>query len=92
MASGFIDLPVNADVTAGVSSVNSLTGAVTISAGSNVILTPVGNNIAISADDQDANIITYTPNDSAVWDGDPATVQEALDRMAAVVGAMTPIP
>jgi hypothetical protein len=34
---------------AGVSSLNTLTGAVTLSAGSNITLTPVGNDIEISA-------------------------------------------
>jgi hypothetical protein len=34
---------------AGVSSFNALTGAVTISAGSNITLTPSGNNIVIAS-------------------------------------------
>lgn len=41
------DLPGGA--TAGVSSFNTLTGAVTISAGSNITLTPTGNDIEISS-------------------------------------------
>lgn len=41
---------------AGVSSLNSLTGAVTLSAGSNVTLTPSGNNITIASSG------TTTPN------------------------------
>jgi hypothetical protein len=36
----------------------------------------------------------YTPNASGDWDGDPATVQEALDRLAAAVAGLLggPIP
>lgn len=34
----------------------------------------------------------YTPADSDVWDGDPTTIAEALDRIAAVVGDTVPIP
>lgn len=34
----------------------------------------------------------YTPSDSGKWNGDPTTVKEALDRIAAVVGNITPIP
>lgn len=29
--------------------------------------------------------ITYSPGDSADWNGDPATIQEAVDRMASVI-------
>ncbi len=36
--------------------------------------------------------IKFTPADSAVWDGDPTTIAEAINRIAAVVGSMTPIP
>lgn len=30
--------------------------------------------------------------DSGVWDGDPVTLQEAVNRIAAIVGSVTPIP
>lgn len=35
----------------------------------------------------------YTPSDSTKWaNPQPTTVQQALDRIAAVVGGVTPIP
>lgn len=37
-------------------------------------------------------LAAYTPDDSDVWDGDPTTIASALDRIAAVVGLVTPIP
>jgi hypothetical protein len=37
--------------------------------------------------------ICYTPADHTKWAGTPPkTVQEAIDRIAAVLGATTPIP
>lgn len=39
-----------------------------------------------------AQLGVYTPADSDVWDGDPETISEALDRIAAVVGDTVPIP
>jgi len=43
---------------------------------------------------QDASVVTYTPATPADWSGSPATVQAAIDRMAAVVSASgsSPIP
>lgn len=35
---------------------------------------------------------SYTPADSSKWSGNPITVKEAIDRLAAVVGNITPIP
>ncbi len=41
----------------------------------------------------DAVYATYTPGDGTKWDGAaPVSVQEALDRIAAVVGNVVPIP
>lgn len=36
----------------------------------------------------------FVPGESADWDGDPATVQEAIDRLASAVAGLltTPIP
>lgn len=34
----------------------------------------------------------YTPNNPTKWSGSPITVQEAIDRIASVVGNVTPIP
>ena len=49
-AAGSSSLGARSDHThAGESSLNALTGAVTISAGANIVLTPTGNNIAIAA-------------------------------------------
>lgn len=39
-----------------------------------------------------ASYVSYTPADSSKWAGNPTTVKEALDRIAAVVGNITPIP
>jgi len=50
MSSQYVTLPeTGGGSSAGVSSLNTLTGAVTLSAGSGITLTPVGSNIAISA-------------------------------------------
>jgi hypothetical protein len=35
---------------------------------------------------------SYTPGDPSKWSGSPTTMQQAIDRIAAVVGASTPIP
>lgn len=45
MASVFIDLP----ITGGVTTINGLSGAVTLAAGSNITLTPSGNTITIAS-------------------------------------------
>lgn len=37
-------------------------------------------------------VIKYIPTDSSKWSGNPATIGEAIDRLAAVVGTATPIP
>ncbi len=34
----------------------------------------------------------YAPANSTFWSGDPTTLEEAIDRIAAVVGAVVPIP
>ncbi len=34
----------------------------------------------------------FTPSDPTKWDGNPTTIQEAINRIAAVVGSGTPIP
>jgi hypothetical protein len=36
--------------------------------------------------------VAYTPANPSNWAGSPVAVQDALDRIAAVVGAVTPIP
>ncbi len=36
--------------------------------------------------------VAYTPADSSKWSGNPTTIQEAIDRIAAVVGLTIPIP
>lgn len=46
---GYVQVPSSAIPSGGVTSFNTLTGAVTISAGSNITLTPSGNNVAIAA-------------------------------------------
>lgn len=41
----------------------------------------------------DASAAAYTPATSADWaTADPTTIKEALDRIAAVVGGVVPIP
>lgn len=40
-----------------------------------------------------ATLLTFEADDPDVWDGDPpTTLSEAVNRMAAVVGLITPIP
>lgn len=39
-----------------------------------------------------ASLASYTPDDAGVWDDSPTSIQEAIDRIAAVVGDTTPIP
>lgn len=39
-----------------------------------------------------APALSYTPADSSKWNGDPTNAQDAIDRIAAVVGNVTPIP
>jgi len=59
--------------TAGVSSLNSLTGALTLAAGSNITLTPVGNTITIAA--SGGGITWATPVDSNItWSGTTDTL------------------
>lgn len=49
MASQYVDLPVEGGGSAGVSSLNSLTGALSLVAGSNITITPSGSSITIAA-------------------------------------------
>jgi hypothetical protein len=49
MSSQYIDLPVEAGGSAGVSSLNSITGAVVLVAGSGITLTPSGQDITIAS-------------------------------------------
>ena len=39
-----------------------------------------------------APLVSYTPGDATKWSGSPTTVQQAIDRIAAVVGTPDPIP
>ncbi len=78
----------------------------TVSVGSSVTVAPIpvppayngynglGNldGAPITATQVGPKGIPYTPGNSAYWSGNPTTVQQALDRIAAVVGASTPIP
>ena len=49
MASQYLDLPLEGGGTAGVSSLNALTGALTLVQGSNITITPSGSNITIAS-------------------------------------------
>ena len=52
------------------------------------------NYMLVSASPPPAPAVAYVPTTSADWAGDPATVQEALDRIAAAVAGLlaAPIP
>lgn len=89
MAGQYSRWPVPANAITKVDSINGLTGAITLDAGDGIDIAPTGNTLTISATD------AYVPTTPADWDGTaPATIQEALDRLAsAVVGLLGgPIP
>lgn len=53
----------------------------------------VGNSNTGGGGSEPASDVAYTPGDPTKWASTPpSTVQEALDRLAAVVGASIPIP
>ncbi len=101
MASNYIELP----VTASGGTVNSVaaTSPIASSGGNDPIISLVGASAteisylagvtsAIQTQLNSKQATAFTPDDSGVWDGDPATIEEAINRIAAVVGAMVPIP
>lgn len=67
MSTNYTNIPGDLGGGAGVSSVNGLSGAVTLSAGTGITLTPTGNDIEISAT---GGSLTGagSPNQIAVWD------------------------
>lgn len=83
--SNYIDLPVEGGGSSGVTSLNSLVGALTLVAGANITITPSGSNITIAGASFDPrttislfdDFITgfywpsngQIPGDSAVWSG-----------------------
>ncbi len=72
----------------GVTSLNSLTGAVTLSAGSNITLTPTANNIQISSTGgtpaSPANSVQY--NDAGAFGGDTNFVWNKTTQSLTVTG------
>lgn len=67
MASGYIDIPSFSGSGGGVSSINTLTGAITLAAGTNITLTPSGNTITIASTGGGGGVTTVgnfgtTPN------------------------------
>ena len=50
-----------------------------------------GGVITLGTEASPANI-PYTPSDPTKWNGNPTTLQQAIDRIAAVVGTPIPIP
>lgn len=77
-----------AGVVTGVSSVNTLTGAVTFSAGTGITLTPAGNNVAISATGQPTgNYITSLTGD--VTASGPGAAAATLTNTAVTPGSYT---
>jgi hypothetical protein len=62
------------------------------------VSTPIASNITLTSPatityTSFANGVAYTPADASKWVAPaPTTVQQALDRLAAVVGSSTPIP
>jgi hypothetical protein len=106
MASTFKQLPIIYTSNPGsVDSFNSRTGAVvplnsdyTASQIDNIPAGGIGStNLqdAINELDDEKQSEIYTPGASSDWDGDPATIVEALDRIAAllkILNSGTPVP
>ena len=88
MASQFVQLPLQGGGSAGVSSLNSLTGALTLVAGTGISITPSGSNITIAATGGGSGTVTsFTFTNGGGFAGTVATA--TTTPTLSLVGTLT---